>query len=365
MATRKQPRTLCGRVGNQLLDRGRAAVVGKRTHDGSGVEAVADLNILGMRGKPFDKAVVHAFLHIEARWRNADLPGVAELGGGRQFDRLFQIAVVEDQHRCMAAQLHRRALDTIGREFQQMLADRHRPGEADFADDRRGNEVAADHIGNAVNQLCDITRNSPIDNAGHDRVGAGGRLFGWLGDDRATGGKSGRHFLAHQVDREIPRGKCRNRADGLLQHKHALPGGSHEHATIAALGFLGKIVELRRAGQDFTACFGKRFTLFGCQQYRDSFGTFADQPCDLVQYARAVVHVGFPPGSEAFGGRGQSFIEVRGSRHRQLRQRLAGRRIDYSMMVSSLIFAPFAVDKKRQIGGVGGGHVCKVLLILC
>ncbi len=86
--------------------------------------------------KPFSKGVVDALLDIEARRRDADLPGVAELLPHDLVERRFEVAIVEHKHRRMTAQLHRDALHAVGRELHQMLADRGRAGEADLADHR-------------------------------------------------------------------------------------------------------------------------------------------------------------------------------------------------------------------------------------
>ena len=79
---------------------------------------------------------------------------VAELLRHDHVERLFKIAIVEDQHRRVAAQFHRDTLHAVGCEFHQMLADRHRSGETDFANDRRVNQVAADGIGHAEHHLA-------------------------------------------------------------------------------------------------------------------------------------------------------------------------------------------------------------------
>jgi len=65
--------------------------------------------------------------------------------------------------------------------------------------------VAAHHIGNAVNQLGNIARNAAVDDALHDAACACWRFFRWFGDDRAARSERRSHFLAHQIDREIPR----------------------------------------------------------------------------------------------------------------------------------------------------------------
>src|SRR3546814_13718392 len=98
-------------------------------------------------GETFHEGVVDALLDIEARRRDADLARVAEFLRDDAVERRLKVAVVEDQHRRMAAQFHRDPLHPVGGETHQMLADRGRAGEADLADDGTGEQVAADYVG--------------------------------------------------------------------------------------------------------------------------------------------------------------------------------------------------------------------------
>ena len=83
----------------------------------------------------------------------------------------------------MSTQFHCSALYTIGCKLEQMLANGDGTSEADFANDGRGNQVAADHVRHAVDELRDITGDAAINDALHDRAGACGRFFGRLCDD--------------------------------------------------------------------------------------------------------------------------------------------------------------------------------------
>ena len=85
--------------------------------------------------KPFEEGVVDATLDVEAGRRDAHLAGVAEFLRHDHVERLFEVAIVEDQHRRVAAELHGDAGHAVGGEAHQMLADIGRAGEADLADD--------------------------------------------------------------------------------------------------------------------------------------------------------------------------------------------------------------------------------------
>jgi hypothetical protein len=113
LAAGAQQRALGDRVSDELLHRGGATGIGHRAHVACCVEPVADLNAAEPRGERLDEAIVNAFLHIEARRRNADLPGIACFADRERLDRLFQIAIVEDDHGRVPAQLHRRPLHRL------------------------------------------------------------------------------------------------------------------------------------------------------------------------------------------------------------------------------------------------------------
>src|SRR3546814_18722442 len=57
--------------------------------------------------------------------------------------------------RGMAAKLHRDPLHAVGGELHQMFADRGRAGEADLADHRAREQMPADHVGVANDELDD------------------------------------------------------------------------------------------------------------------------------------------------------------------------------------------------------------------
>ena len=235
-----------------------------------------------MLGKASNEAVIYAFLHVKSGGRDAHLARVAELGGRRQADRFFKITIVENQNWRMATQFHGGPFHAIGGKLKQMFANWHGSCEAHLADDGGCYQMAADHVGHAIDQLRNISGHATIDDTLHDRACASGCFFRRLSDDGASCGQSSRHFLAHQVHREVPWRKCGHWPNWLFQHQRPLPSWPHKHASVAAFGFLGEIIELRGTGQHFSARFGERLALFGGKQNGDCFGAFANTISDLV-----------------------------------------------------------------------------------
>ena len=119
-------------VGDEGVHRVEAARVGERAHGDALLQAVADLDALGVFGEALEEARIDVLLHIEARRRDADLAGVAILERGDGVGRLLRIGVGEHHDRRMAAELHGGALHALGGELREMLADRDRAGERDF-----------------------------------------------------------------------------------------------------------------------------------------------------------------------------------------------------------------------------------------
>src|SRR5256885_1327038 len=81
---------------------------------------------------------------VEASRRDAHLTGVAELLRHDHVERLLEVAIVEDQRRRVAAELHGHARHAVGAEAHEVLADAGGAGEADLADHAAGDERFAD-----------------------------------------------------------------------------------------------------------------------------------------------------------------------------------------------------------------------------
>src|SRR3546814_16352665 len=116
------------------------------------------------------EGVVDALLDREARRRDADLARVAEFLRDDAVERRLKVAVVEDQHRRMAAQFHRDPLHPVGGETHQMLADRGRAGEADLEDAGTGEQEEADHVGDVRKSVGEGERVSVRLDIGDGRI---------------------------------------------------------------------------------------------------------------------------------------------------------------------------------------------------
>ena len=131
------------------------------------LEAVAELEALGVFGEAGDELVVALLLHIEARRRNADLAGVAILEGGDDVGGLLRIEIVEHDDRRVAAQFHGGALHALGGQAGEMLADRNRAGEGNLAHDVGGDEVLRDLRRHAEHEVEHARRQAGIGEALH------------------------------------------------------------------------------------------------------------------------------------------------------------------------------------------------------
>lgn len=208
--------------------------------------------------------------------------------------------------------------------------------------------MAADHVGYAIDQLGNRAGNAAVDHTLHDCAGAEGGFFRRLGNDRTASSQRSRHFLAHQIYREVPGRKGRDRTDGLLEDKRALSGRTDQNPAIATLCLFCEIIKLRGARQHFGTCFRQRFALFGGQQHRNIFGTFADQAGNLVQNCGPLIHVNRAPVGKSPGSRFQRLIQIGWGCQWQIRNRGSGCRIDNLMDVASFAAPPVAVNVKSE-----------------
>ena len=117
----------------------------QRPHLRFRVERIADADLLGALGQALDEAVVDALLHEDARAVGADLAGRIEIAEHGAADGVFEIGVVEDDQRRLAAKLHRRVLHLRAGERQHLAAGRHRAGQRDLGDDRMAEPARRRH----------------------------------------------------------------------------------------------------------------------------------------------------------------------------------------------------------------------------
>ena len=256
----------------------------------------------------------------------------------------------------MAAQFHRNALQPVGRQLHQVLADRDGAGEADLADDRAGQQVTAHRVRHAVDKLRRAFRDARIVQRADERARAAGRFLRRLGDHGIACRQRRAELLCHQIGRKIPRTEGGDRADRLADHHRALPGGPHQHAAVLPLRFLCRPVEDLRRAHHLALRFGERLALLHRHGAADPFGPFAQQCGGFLQDRAARIHVHRPPRFETARRCRQRRVEIGGGRQRHLADRLARGGVDHGVRVAPVAGQEFAVDIEGRLGVVGGGH---------
>ena len=238
-----------------------------------------------------------------------------------------------------------------------MLADGHRSGEADLANDVRPDQVAADHVRYPEHELRNPGGKPGIGERADDFAGRSGCFLRGLGDDGATCGEGGGQLLRHQVDREIPGGEACHRSDGLGDDDRPLACRANQHTPVGALCLLGIIIEHLRRTRDFRPRLCDRLALLAGQKRGDMVGPLAHQRRGLSQDRTARLDIRRAPLWERAGGGIQCSVEVVRAGKRHLRQRCPGRRIDHIRRIAPLCRCPCTVEEQLQIGVVGAvGH---------
>ena len=132
-----------GDVGNDLV---LLRLVDQRTHLRFRIERIADTDLFGALDQPLDEAVMQALLHEDARAVGADLTGRIEIAEHGAADGIFEVGIVEDDQRRLAAELHRGVLHLRAGKRQHLAAGRHRTGHRNFCHhivpDKPGADIA-------------------------------------------------------------------------------------------------------------------------------------------------------------------------------------------------------------------------------
>ncbi len=208
------------------------------------------------------------------------------------------------------------------------------------------------HIGrHAEHQIEHARRQAGIGEALDQFDAAARRFFRSLDDDRAAGGERAGDLAHRRQRREIPRREGRDDTDRLLQHDlaHALLA-ARDDAAIGAAAFLGVPVDDVGAGEHFRARLRIDLALLLRHHLGNVVVAFAQEVGGLAHDLGAVIGRGCLPHCEALLGGGERGIEIGFAGMRQMRQRLAGRRIDHVLALAAFAVEPFAVDVKSQLG---------------
>jgi hypothetical protein len=235
-----------------------------------------------------------------------------------------------------------------------MLADRGRSGEAQLADDRRGEQVARNLIGHAEHRLRDFLGQAGIVQALQHADRRGRRLFGRFHDDRAACRYRRAELAAGVAEREIPRAEGRDRADRLIGHGRAEARRAHQRAAVDAMRFARIEIEQADIHHQLDLRLGEGLALFHRRDAREIVGTLHYQPRRAREHRRALLRGGIAPDPEAFLRRLQRAIEIGGIGQRQFAQCLAGRGIDH---IEGAAVAgcgdTLAVDDHAEFGIIG------------
>ena len=343
----------------ELRHRRQPARIGQRAHLRAFDRAVADLEPGGVFGQCGGKVVLDALVHQEAGRRDADLAGVAELGGAGGLDGQRDVGVLGDDHRCMAAQLHGHALHVLAGQRGQLLAHRRRAGEGDLADDGVCDQVAGDLGGVAVDQAQHAGRKAGVVE-GPDQLRRGGRsFFRRLHQHRAAGRQCRSHLAHHLVDREVPGREGSDRTDRVLQYHlpHGQVAARRNDAAVDPEALFREPLNDVGGGHRLALGLSRRLALLLRQHRADGAGALAHQAGGLAHDLAAVGGRHVAPGLEALLRGLQGLVQVGLAGMGDAADFLAGRRVVDGKRAAVGGVQPLAGDEQLGVG-VGHGDSC-------
>ena len=122
-----------------------------------GVHAVADLQRLRRRRRTRRRTRRRRFSWTRKRVGDTQTwPALRNFAADQQLRRLVDVGIVEDDHRRVAAELHRDPLHVRAGERGELLADRRRAREGDLADHRMRDQVLRDLRRDAEDEADDV-----------------------------------------------------------------------------------------------------------------------------------------------------------------------------------------------------------------
>ena len=197
-----------------------------------------------------------------------------------------------------------------------------------------------------------------------EQLGAAARgLVRRARNDGASSGERGADLLREQVDREIPRGECRGRANRLADHPAELAGGANERSAVVALGVLGVPVEQLRRSEDLELRLAERLALFLRQGRGDEVDALAKQRRGLVEDRPAFLDIHRAPIGPGAVGRRQGLVEVGLGGVGEGGDRLSVGRVDDVVAIAAFARFPHAVDEEFEVCFVSHGAPDKPRLL--
>lgn len=216
------------RILMQLLRFVQAPRRGHGTHRRAILDAVSNLQLLGLARQQLHKLVMHPGLHVDPVRRDARLPGMPPLERHELPQRLLEIRIVEHDKRAVPAELERHLLQVPRAQARDDLADPRAARERDLFDQR----VQAQRLGHGRRVVQ--ARGQHVERAGRE-PGArreareaqrgDGRLGARLDDHGTPRRERGARLAQHHGDGEVPRAQGGGDAERLLDDEHAAAGG--------------------------------------------------------------------------------------------------------------------------------------------
>ncbi|MNO75559.1 hypothetical protein D3C76_666130 [compost metagenome] len=339
---------LCS-VGQSVLhvffDLGHGALVDQWPLGDAIIETAADLELRNPLGQACDKGVVDAGLHQEAIDADAGLPGVAEFGDQRAVNRAFQIGIVEDNERRVAAQLQRDFFQGRRALGHQQFADGGGAGERQFAHKAAGGQLATDGDGIAGDHVENARWNPGLfRQRSHGQCRE--RCFrGWLDDARATGRQCRAGLAGDHRRREVPRRDGRDDANRLLaDHDARIALVAGNGVAVDALGLFGEPLDEARGVEDFAFGFGQWLALFEGEDVCQGVGVFQHQGMPALERIAALLGGQRAPGRPGLVGGLDSQARMLGAEVRHLADQFTGGRVEDVLTGAIRRVQPLAID---------------------
>jgi len=105
LATGQHSRAMSHSVGYQSFNLFQCRCIDERALFNSGLSAIADLESGNGDSELFGKCVVDVFLHEQSIRAHTGLSAIAVLGKQHAFHGSIEIRIIEDDERCVAAEL--------------------------------------------------------------------------------------------------------------------------------------------------------------------------------------------------------------------------------------------------------------------
>ena len=249
------------------------------------VEAVADLVGADDLLQFLDELVVDRVLHEDAVGTDTGLARVAILRSRCAFCSEREVRVVEDDHRRVAAQLHRKSLERVRTLLRQNLAHARRARERQLAHDGVAAYLVTDDSRGARRQYVEQAGGEarPVSQFG-ERSHRQRRLVRRFRDHRASDCECRRNLAGQHRRREIPRRDRGADADRLLDDDAATVGlRQRQHVTVYTLAFLGEPLDERGGVGDLAARLRQDLALFDRHQDGKILDVFENQLIPFLQ----------------------------------------------------------------------------------